>query len=119
MQSFRRHKDTSGSVPTHWLPPDDADVELTDESESEAESVRGGVRVEDDEDDDSNLFRGVSNTVNNPCGDIIESAITVSEMLGCHKAISEKNCRSIVLSRASKSLERSRSRQHVCKICGG
>ena len=38
-QSFRRHKDTSGSVPTHWMPPGGAEVELTDESASEAETV--------------------------------------------------------------------------------
>ena len=39
-QSFRRRKDTTGDIPTHWRPPDDADVEFTEEEASEAASVR-------------------------------------------------------------------------------
>ena len=90
MQSFRCHKDTSGSIPTHWMPPDDADLELTDESESEAESVRGGVRLDDDNDSDTEPIRGMANTTNNPCGDILGSLECISDMLSCRKAIFEK-----------------------------
>ena len=94
-QSFRRRKDTTGDIPTHWLPPDDADVELTEEEASEAESVRGGVRIDDDSDGENDPFRGSADTVNNPCGDIIGSANTASEMLGCHQAIFQKNLRTL------------------------
>ena len=47
-------------------------------------------------------------------------ALAVSEMLGCHPATFKKKVsRSRVLSRASTSLEESRSRPHVSKIFGG
>ena len=90
MQSFRRHEDTLGSVPTHWMPPNEADVELTEESESEVESVRGGLRLHDESDCENEPFRGVANTTNNPCGFLPGTAENAQDMLACHKAIFEK-----------------------------
>ena len=72
MQSFRRHKDTSGSVPTYWMPPGQTDVESTEEEDSDSDSVRGGERTDccDASDLKDEPFRGVANTTNNPCGQL-------------------------------------------------
>ena len=71
------------------MPPGDADVELTDESDFELETFRGGARTCNDSEDDPEPLRGVANITNNPFGEIVGSATTVSEMLGCHQAIFE------------------------------
>ncbi len=116
MQSFRRHKDTSGSIPAHWMPPDCSDVELTEESESEAESIRGGARGYDSDDDDTEPIRGVANTTNNPCGDIIGSANTVSEMLACHKAIFQKKGQETMYCRVPQNRWKDFVVSNVCQI---
>jgi len=90
MQSFRRHNDTTGSVPSYWEPPAAGDVSESESEESEAESVRGGARPHDDSENEHEPFRGVPNTTNNPCGVLPGDAEAVKHVLACHTAIFQK-----------------------------